>query len=196
MFLLGIDTSTPVISVALVQNGMVIGEAAHGALHGPQMHGEMLVPLIQQVMGEVRFEDLDGIAVGTGPGPYTGLRVGLVVAETLAHVAGIPVFGVSSLDAIAHGLRRAGHRGSLVASIDVKRKEFAAATYDEHDHPKFGPKLVPADSVHHSPPPHAADVALVAIVRSLRGEEQPVVPQYLRHPDATIATTRKSTVQR
>lgn len=195
MFLLGIDTSTPVISVALVQNGLVLREASHGDLHGPQMHGELLVPMIRDLMDGERFTELDGVAVGTGPGPYTGLRIGLVTAETIAHAAGIPAFGVSSLDAIAHGVRRAGHIGRLVASIDVKRKEFAAATYDEHDHPVFGPKLVPSDNVRHSAPPQAADVALVAIVRALRGEEQPVRPLYLRHPDATVATTRKSTVQ-
>ncbi len=154
------------------------------------------MPLIREVLGEFTLEQLDGIAVGTGPGPYTGLRIGLVTAETLAHVAGLPVFGVSSLDAIAHGVRRQGHRGSLVASIDVKRKEFAAATYDEHDRPVFGPKLVPADSVSHSQAPSAADVAFIAIVRALRGEEQPVTPLYLRHPDATVSTTKKSTVQR
>ncbi|MHB0928726.1 MAG: tRNA (adenosine(37)-N6)-threonylcarbamoyltransferase complex dimerization subunit type 1 TsaB [Candidatus Nanopelagicales bacterium] len=196
MFLLGIDTSTPVMSVALVQNGVVLRESARGELNGPQLHGELLMPLIREVLAEVTMIDLDGIAVGIGPGPYTGLRVGLVTAQTLAQVAGIPVFGVSSLDALAHGARRAGHVGRFVASIDVKRKEYAAATYDEHDHPVFGPKLVPAAAVQHRATPQAADVAFVAIVRALRGETQPLTPLYLRHPDATVSVTRKSTVQR
>ncbi len=195
MFLLGIDTATPVMSVALVRNGIVLSEGTQGESGGPQVHGERLMPLIAEVLGDVELRELDGIAVGVGPGPYTGLRVGLVTAQTLAYVAGIAVYGVSSLDAIAHGARRAGHVGRFVASIDVKRKEFAAATYDEHDHPVFGPKLVPAEAVRHGATPHAADVALVAIVRALRGEEQPLTPQYLRHPDATVSTTRKSTVQ-
>lgn len=196
MFLLGIDTSTPVMSVALVRNGIVLREGSYGEPQGPQMHGEQLMPLIRRVLDDVELRELDGIAVGVGPGPYTGLRVGLVTAQTLAQVAGIAVYGVSSLDAIAHGARRAGHVGRFVASIDVKRKQFAAATYDEHDHPVFGPKLVPASAVRHGATPQAADVALVAIVRALRGEDQPLTPQYLRHPDATVATTRKSTVQR
>ena len=197
MYLLGIDTSTPVISVALVRNGLVVAEASHGTIGGPQMHGELLMPLVREVLDGASLERLDGIAVGTGPGPYTGLRIGLVTAETLAHVAGIPVFGVSSLDALAHGERRAGAVGQVLVAIDVKRKEYAVATYDKHDHPHTGPELVPATAV--NPPrttPHAADVALVAIVRALRGEEQPVHPLYLRHPDATIATSHKSTVQR
>ena len=200
MFLLALDTSTPVITVALVRNGLVIAEAQHGEPGGPQMHGEFLAPLIARVMAGHRYAELDGLAVGTGPGPYTGLRVGLVTAETLAHVADLPVFGVCSLDAIAHGERRRGAEGPITVGIDVKRKEYAIATYDEHDHPVSGPELVPASSaadlVDAGLTPHAADVALVAIVRALRGEEQPVTPLYLRHPDATVSASRKSTVQR
>lgn len=200
MFLLALDTSTPVISVALVRNGLVVREAAFGEPGGQQMHGEKLAPLIAEVMADTAFRELDGIAVGTGPGPYTGLRVGLVTAETLAHVADLPVFGVSSLDALAHGRRRAGVDGPFTVGIDVKRKEYAIATYDEHDHAISGPELVPAAEamvvIGAAATPHAADVALVAIFRALRGEDQPVVPLYLRHPDATVSTSKKSTVQR
>ena len=200
MFLLALDTSTPVISVALVQNGLVLREAAHGDPTGKQMHGELLGPLIAEVMEGTRYTELDGIAVGTGPGPYTGLRVGLVTAEMLAHVAELPVFGVCSLDAIAHGERRRGVEGPITVGIDVKRKEYAIATYDEHDHPVAGPELVPATAVPEvaakALTPHAADVALVAIFRALRGEDQPPTPLYLRHPDATVSVSKKSTVQR
>ena len=200
MFLLALDTSTPVVSVALVRNGVIAAEASIGDVDGAQMHGERLAPLIATVMQGVAFRELDGIAVGTGPGPYTGLRVGLVTAEVLAHAAGLPLFGVSSLDALAHGLRRSGVEGSVTVGIDVKRKEYAIATYDEHDHPVVDAHLVPAGDalavLHSQATPHAADLALIAIVRCLRGEEQPVTPLYLRRPDATIATSTKSTVQR
>lgn len=196
MFLLAIDTSTPIVSVALVRNGLIVAEADEGELTGAQLHAERLAVMIRDVMHGYSFAELDGIAVGVGPGPYTGLRVGMVTAETLAHVAGIPVFGVSSLDAIAHGARRAGAAGLVVASIDVKRKEYAIASYDTHDRPINGPKLVPAADVTQGPVPHAADVAFVAIIRALRGEEQPMTPLYMRHPDATVSTAKKSTVQR
>jgi tRNA threonylcarbamoyladenosine biosynthesis protein TsaB len=200
MFLLALDTATPVISVALVRNGLVVAEASYGEVGGPQMHGERLVPLIAEVMSGFAFTELDGIAVGTGPGPYTGLRVGLVTAEVLAAVAGIPVFGVSSLDAIAHGERRKGADGLISVGIDVKRKEYAVSMYDEHDRAVSGPELVPVDiaraTVVPQVTPHAADIALVAIVRAFRGDDQPVVPLYLRHPDATVSTSKKSTVQR
>lgn len=200
MFLLALDTSTPVVSVALVRNGLVVREASYGELGGQQMHGERLAPLIREVMDDVAYLELDGVAVGTGPGPYTGLRIGLVTAETLAHVADLPVFGVSSLDALAHGRRRAGVEGPFTVGIDVRRKEYAIATYDEHDHPISGPTLMPAAEaialIRVAASPHAADVALVAIFRALRGEDQPVVPLYMRHPDATVSTAKKSTVQR
>jgi len=200
MFLLALDTSTPVISVALVRNGLVVREASYGEPGGAQMHGEMLAPLIRDVMEGTSYLELDGIAVGTGPGPYTGLRVGLVTAETIAHAADLPVFGVNSLDAIAHGERRHGAEGLISVGIDVKRKEYAVSMYDEHDRAVSGPELVPADvaraTIARDTTPHAADVALVAIVRALRGEDQPVAPLYLRHPDATVAKSRKSTVQR
>lgn len=200
MFLLALDTSTPVISVALVRNGLVVREASYGELGGQQMHGEQLAPLIREVMDDVAYLELDGVAAGTGPGPYTGLRVGLVTAETIAHVADLPVFGVSSLDALAHGRRRAGVEGPFTVGIDVKRREYAIATYDEHDRAISGPALVPAadalKAIGVPDTPHAADVALVAIFRALRGEDQPVAPLYLRHPDATVSTTKKSTVQR
>lgn len=196
MFLLGLDTATPVISVALVRNGLVWREASFGELAGPQQHGEQLAQLIRDVMHDVTFAELDGIAVGTGPGPYTGLRVGMVTAEALGWATGLPVFGVSSLDALAHGARRAGVIDRFIAAIDVKRKELAVAVYDEHDHPIEAPRLVPAGEAELRATPHGADVAFVAMVRALRGEEQPLRPLYLRHPDATVATTRKSTVQR
>ncbi|MFC6345200.1 tRNA (adenosine(37)-N6)-threonylcarbamoyltransferase complex dimerization subunit type 1 TsaB, partial [Nocardioides hankookensis] len=100
--LLAFDTASPLVSVALYDadgDGVVTEHVAER----PMKHAEQLAPLIDLAMstaGIVR-QDLTAIAVGTGPGPFTGLRVGLVTARTLGFVLDIPVYGVCSLDALA-----------------------------------------------------------------------------------------------
>ena len=186
MFLLALDTSTPIVTVALVRDDTLISDGVFGELDGPQLHGEELASLIAEVMEGYEFAELDGIAVGTGPGPYTGLRVGLVTAEVIAHVHGLPVFGVPSLDAIAHMHRRHGAAGTVTAVTDVKRKEHAIAVYADGDHPVEGPRLVAASAHALAGTPSAIDIALVAIARANRGEAQPLEPIYLRQPDVTL----------
>ena len=209
MFLLAIDTSTPVISVALVRDDTVVRDAARGTLSGPQLHGELLAPLIAEVMGAHAFTELDAVAVGLGPGPYTGLRVGIVTAETIAHVAGVPVWGVGSLDAIALGARMAGVDVPLTAVIDVKRKELGFARYAvDSNRPVTPPAVMKAvdlaalgeefagsglcsypdlfDPLAYAQPPGAAAIGLLAIARAAAGEDQPPVPLYLRHPDVAL----------
>jgi len=187
MFLLAFDTSTPIVTAALVRDDTLVSDGAFGDITGPQLHGEELASLIADVMEGYEFAELDGIAVGTGPGPYTGLRVGLVTAEVIGHVHGLPVFGVPSLDAIANAHRRHGTTGRITAITDVKRKEFAIAEYGDGDHPLDGPKLVPTSGYTLDGTPSAIDVALVAIARAQRGEHQPVTPIYLRQPDVTLS---------
>lgn len=186
MFLLALDTSTPIVSVALVRDDTLVSDGVFGELIGPQLHGEELSSLIADVMEGYEFPELDGIAVGTGPGPYTGLRVGLVTAEVIAHVHGLPVFGVPSLDAIAHMHRRHGAVAPITAVTDVKRKEHAIALYGDGDRPIDGPSLVAAADHPLDGTPSAVDVALVAIARAKRGEAQPLTPIYLRQPDVTL----------
>ncbi|MET0525433.1 MAG: tRNA (adenosine(37)-N6)-threonylcarbamoyltransferase complex dimerization subunit type 1 TsaB, partial [Nocardioides sp.] len=98
--LLAFDTATPFVTVALHDGSDVVAE-----LFSEQRmkHGEQLAPLIEQVMdrADVTRRDLTRIAVGVGPGPFTGLRVGLVTARTLGFVLQIPVAGVCSLDVLA-----------------------------------------------------------------------------------------------
>lgn len=186
MFLLALDTSTPIVSVALMRDDALVSDGTFGELTGPQLHGEELASLIADVMEGYDFDELDGIAVGTGPGPYTGLRVGLVTAEVIARVHALPVFGVPSLDAIANMHRRHGKAGTVTAVTDVKRKEHAVAIYADGDHPTDGPRLVPAAEVPLDGLPSAVDIALVAMARAARGEDQPSTPIYLRQPDVTL----------
>ena len=98
--LLAFDTATPHVTVALHDGDSVV---ASFESEESMRHGEMLAPGIERVLADAgaRAADLTAIAVGVGPGPFTGLRVGLVTARTLAFVRGIPVYGVCSLDILA-----------------------------------------------------------------------------------------------
>jgi tRNA threonylcarbamoyladenosine biosynthesis protein TsaB len=104
VLVLGFDTATPAVSVALHDGERVISAAS--ALDA-RRHSELLMPMIAKVLADagVPRTDLDAIAVGVGPGPYTGLRVGLVTARVLGSVLGLPVHGVCSLDIIAAAAR-------------------------------------------------------------------------------------------
>ena len=111
MLILAFDTATDVATVALARDGEVLGERASRAVRVLQ-DVEELLEAAGLAAGEV-----EGIAVGTGPGSYTGLRMGLVTARTLSFSLGVPVAGVSTLDALAAGAPGA------VPVIDGKRKE-------------------------------------------------------------------------
>jgi len=104
VLVLGFDTATPAVSVALHDGERVIASAS--ALDS-RRHSELLTPMIAKVLADagVPRTDLDVVAVGVGPGPYTGLRVGVVTARVLGSVLGLPVHGVCSLDIIAVAAR-------------------------------------------------------------------------------------------
>ena len=111
MLILAFDTATDVATVALVRDGEVLGERRSRAARVLREIEELL-----QKAG-LQADDVDAIAVGTGPGSYTGLRMGLVTARTLAVSLGVPVAGVSTLHALAAGAPGA------VPVIDARRRE-------------------------------------------------------------------------
>lgn len=130
MRLLSIDTASTHVVCGIVQiesvGSGVVRELA-GARHtGGTMHAEVLAPSIEQVAADagVRLADLDGIVVGLGPGPFTGLRVGIVTAAAIGDALSLPVWGVCSLDALADDSGR-----TLVVS-DARRKELYFAVYE------------------------------------------------------------------
>ena len=143
MLVVGFDTATPVVSVALHDGERVVSEAS--AADG-RRHGELLAPMIAQVLGDAGASraDLTAVAVGVGPGPYTGLRVGVVTARVLGAVLGIGVHGVCSLDVIAAGVPRG--REFLVAT-DARRKEVYWARYDAVGTRREGPLVGSAGSI-------------------------------------------------
>ena len=123
MLLLSFDTSTPAVTVALST-----GQAE--TVVAPNRHGELLAPLIERLLGGTRP---DGIVVGLGPGPFTGLRVGIVTAKALGQAWGIEVYGACSLDAMAVP------NGAV--ATDARRREVYWATYDSVGKRQHGPSV-------------------------------------------------------
>jgi tRNA threonylcarbamoyladenosine biosynthesis protein TsaB len=135
VLLLAIDTATSAITVALHDGDRVLAESS---TLDARRHGEYLAPGIAQVLAQAgrTAAEVSVVVAGTGPGPFTGLRVGLVTARTFAFARGIPVFGVCSLDALAHQawLDDAAALGrSCVVATDARRKEVYWARYDITD---------------------------------------------------------------
>ena len=130
--LLAIDTSTTAIGAALHDGTRVLAAVTH---EGARQHGELLAPSVAEVLDRAGVEraDLGAVACGVGPGPFTGLRVGVVTGLVLAHALGLPApDGICSLDALAHEV--AGrHEGPLLVATDARRKEVYWAVYDVRD---------------------------------------------------------------
>ncbi len=125
MRVLGIETSSPVTSVALWRDGApVAGETSPGR----RDHVEFLVPAIRRLVGDDGLGILDAIAVGIGPGLFTSMRVGIATAKSLAVTLEVPVVGVCSLDALARGVR--GEPDWVCACVDARRGEVFAALYE------------------------------------------------------------------
>jgi tRNA threonylcarbamoyl adenosine modification protein YeaZ len=127
VLLLGLDTATPGVTVALHDGGQPLAQLVTVDAH---RHAELLAPSIAKIIADagVSQSDLTGIAVGVGPGPQTGLRVGVVTAKALGAALGIPVYGVCTLDVIAADVE--GETSFLVAT-DARRRELYFARYDE-----------------------------------------------------------------
>ena len=145
MLLLAFDTATSAVTVALHDGSAVIAqESAVDA----RRHGELLAVFIDKVLrnaGAGRC-DLTGVAVGTGPGPYTGLRAGLVTARVLASALQIPADGICSLDVIAADARAAAAGSEFLVATDARRREVYWARYTAAGQRADGPLVSrPAD---------------------------------------------------
>lgn len=120
--ILGIDTSTLHASVAVVSDGDALAERESDV----RTHSERIIALVDEVLGEVgcQIADLEGIAVGAGPGSFTGLRIGMATAKGLCYAAGKPLWAVSSLAALALAASRVADPGALLVPVlDARRKE-------------------------------------------------------------------------
>jgi tRNA threonylcarbamoyl adenosine modification protein YeaZ len=212
VLLLAIDTATPSVGVALCRDGE---ELARHAVVDARRHNETLAVGVADVLARAGLtpRQLDGIAVGVGPGPYTGLRVGLITARALGHALGIGVHGVCSLDTLA---AEAGLAGEFLVATDARRKEVYWARYRDgvrvegpdvalptvvaYDGPVVGegavlyPAAFPdARSPRYPDPAHLA--RLVEATLAAGGECLPPEPLYLRRPDAVEPGERKKVAQ-
>ncbi|MDR2723465.1 MAG: tRNA (adenosine(37)-N6)-threonylcarbamoyltransferase complex dimerization subunit type 1 TsaB [Cellulomonadaceae bacterium] len=135
MPLLALDTSAAVAVAVLSDEGAPI---VRRSIDERRKHAEALTPLIAEALmaAGATPRDLTAVAVGTGPAPFTGLRVGLVTARTIAAALGVPVWGVPSLDAVAMhaaGLMRLAPGDEILAVADARRKEVYWARYRVSD---------------------------------------------------------------
>jgi tRNA threonylcarbamoyl adenosine modification protein YeaZ len=208
--LLAFDTATHAVTVAL-HTGTPDGEVlAESTVVDTLRHGELLAPGIRQVLADAGCtpRDLTGIAVGVGPGPFTGLRVGIVTARTMGAALGIPVHGVCTLDVIAAAVRDRDD-GFRVAT-DARRKEVYWAAYDATGKRSTVPSVDRPEDVPYDGPvagrgarlysesfpqpiepenPDAADLA--TLIASDAVEALAPEPLYLRRPDAAAPGQRK-----
>lgn len=125
MIVVAVETSTPRTSVAIASEREILGSVS---LAGRRRQ-ESVTPALEQLLAwtGVRLSQVGGIAAGIGPGLFTGLRVGVQTAKTLAQVLGVPIVGIASLDALAFAVRHT-HK-LIVAVLDGRRGEVFYAIY-------------------------------------------------------------------
>lgn len=133
--LLALDTATTTVTAAVLHDGRVLAEVVET---DHRRHAELLAPAVQRVLADsgITARDLTAVVVGTGPGPFTGLRVGLVTARVLGRVHDVPVHGVCSLDVLGHQAVEAGiiaDDGRFLVATDARRREVYWATYELRD---------------------------------------------------------------
>jgi tRNA threonylcarbamoyl adenosine modification protein YeaZ len=196
---LAIDTATPAVTAGVIRRGPSgVDVLAERVTIDARAHAEQLTPNVVGALADagLAMADLGAVVVGCGPGPFTGLRVGMATAAAYAHALGLPVHGVCSLDAI--GVDTAG---DVLVVTDARRREVYWARYRDGvrvDGPDVSsPADVPADAdAVAGSPDHAAlfDLPRLAptyptasgLVRAVDWTVPagPLVPMYLRRPDA------------
>ena len=127
MKILGIDTSTPIGSVALIDGENLVAEHT---LNIVQAHSSRLMPAIDSVLkwGNITAAALDGCAVGIGPGSFTGIRIGVATIKSLCYALNKPIVGISTLEAIGYNLRWTN--GVVCPLLDARRREVYGAIFD------------------------------------------------------------------
>ncbi len=219
MFVLAVDTSSPAVTAAVVTIAGEVVLAAERTTLAARGHSELLAPSIVDCLADagIGAGAVTAVVCGTGPGPYTGLRVGLVTAAAWADALGIAVYGVCSLDAIG---RAAADEAALLVATDARRHEVYWARY-AHGARMSEPAVArPADldldglsavagaggelyqqlwpGLTRRPERYPDPVALVELARERIETGAPsevLQPLYLRRPDAVVPGAPKTVSQ-
>lgn len=232
MLVLAVDTSTPAVTAGVVRiapGSTPTGDGAAGLtldsgietlaqriVVDARLHAEVLTPNVLECLDQSALtpSDLDAVVVGVGPGPFTGLRVGMATAAAFGDALGLPVHGVCSLDAIAAELVS---EPELLVVTDARRREVHWARYRRGVR-VAGPQVCAPDLVERDgatacagSPAHAAlfemtvrevtspsprGLVLAAGTALMSGvTPQPLVPLYLRRPDAKTIAEREAAKQ-
>jgi tRNA threonylcarbamoyl adenosine modification protein YeaZ len=202
---LAIDTATPAVTAGVVADGELVAERV---TVDPRAHAERITPNVLGALADagLSMTDLGAVVVGCGPGPFTGLRVGMATAAAYGHALGIPVYGVCSLDAIGGQTT-----GETLVVTDARRREVYWARYRDGvriDGPAVSaPAAVDpgvAEAVAGSPehaalfglpvcePSYPTPAGLVAAVTEWSDSPARLVPLYLRRPDAKTLAERSA----
>lgn len=209
-WVLAVDTSGG-ISVGLARDGVQVDSAIQT---DTRKHVEELTLMVSQMLAshELTAGDLSMIGVGIGPGPFTGLRIGIVTARILGMAVGVPVRGFSSLDALALTVRASIPQAEEIAiTLDARRKELYWASYDGAGARLYGPNVSAPADIPQLPVAGSAAVLypeafagriiqdsptrMDPVLVAARLSELPdtgLEPAYLRKPDAEVPRTRKS----
>lgn len=203
MLLLSLDTASTTLSLSLFEGEELVASFDEVMLRG---QAERLIPEIQTLFQKAGrdIKDLSAVAVGVGPGSFTGVRIALSAARGLALALGVPVFGVSSLEAYAYGANE-----DVLVALDTKRGDFYVAGYNAQLEEVFEPRVMSMEEIEIlSPKLVASDVPeefekagfqvrknnfslsnQIAQIAKLRGEDNlPAEPLYLRDADVTLST--------
>ena len=211
MLVLALDTATPTLVAGLARWTPADGAEvlAERAVPSGTKHAELLTPAIAGVLADagLAMADVEAVVTGLGPGPFTGLRVGVVTAAALADARGLPVVGVCSLDAVGSGAR--------TVVTDARRKEVYWAAYAADGTRIEGPGVVRPEELGRPGPfvgdpafaerlgaaVEPADVTTAGLLRAAAAQladpsaAAPLIPLYLRRPDATPPAAIKAVSQ-